>query len=142
MFLSFYWHLRDESNKAHKIRNGPNHFLLPYLLFAGSQKPFSFIHFVVFILLRKIRRRRNKKINVIHLSHLRSSPCFMVVDDAKWKRKSCQHASKMLDLWLISFGSSFYLACLFFMLFFHFSQFFSPSLSYNSQHIQCAVRSN
>lgn len=61
---------------------------------------------------------RLDKYNIfIHWKHLGSSSCFMIVDDAKWKRKSCQHASMMLDLWLISFG----FACLFSMALFFFA---------------------
>lgn len=53
---------------------------------------------------RRWNRRRKKKWLYIMVCSCEVARCFMVVDDAKWKRKSCQHASKMLDLWLISFG--------------------------------------
>lgn len=102
---SLGWTNRICQKKRKKTTFHPDWTKLVFLPFSTSRFVFLPIYKIVLVSIFSFLVEQIHRISYI-AKNLSSSSLhgFIAADNAKWKRKSCQHAFMILDLWLISFG--------------------------------------
>lgn len=117
---SLGWTNKICQKKRKKTTFRPDWTKLVFLPFSTSRFVFLPIYKILLVSIFSFLVEQIHRISYIaeNLSSSSSLHDLIAADNAKWKRKSCQHAFMILDLWLISFG--FLLPVYFPYLFFHF----------------------